>query len=62
VIMFITPGEIELPGVVREILEVEIIVTSFFISNILNYPNAKTVLNRLNRYNAVHFACYGTSN
>jgi CHAT domain-containing protein len=57
-----TPGEIELPGVVRETFEIKNAITSIFSSNTLIHPNAETVLNRLSRCDAIHFACHGTSN
>lgn len=55
-------GEVELPRVVRETLEVETAVASAFSYSILVHPNAESVLDRLNRCDAVLFACHGTSN
>jgi hypothetical protein len=39
-----TPGEVELPGVVKEASEVETAVASVFSSNTLIHSNAETVL------------------
>jgi CHAT domain-containing protein len=60
--MFITPGEIELPGMLKEISKIKTAMTSVFFSNTLIHFNAEIVLNRLNRYNTIYFACYGASN
>jgi CHAT domain-containing protein len=54
-------GQVNLPGITREISEVETAVSSVFSSNTLIHPDAKTVLDQLNRCDAVHFACHGTS-
>ena len=55
------PGEVELPGVVKETSEAETALASVFSSNTLIHSNAETVLEQLNRCDAVHFACHGTS-
>jgi CHAT domain len=55
------PGEVELPRVVKETSGVETAVASVFSSNTLIHSNSETVLEQLNRCDAVHFACHGTS-
>jgi hypothetical protein len=55
------PGEVELPRVVKETSGVETAVVSVFSSNTLIHSNSETVLEQLNRCDAVHFACHGPS-
>jgi len=56
-----TPGEIDLPGVKREMSEIQLAVKSAFSYQSLIQPNAKTVLEQVVQYDLVHFAGHGVS-
>ena len=56
-----TPGEIDLPGVKREMSEIQLVVKSAFSYQSLVQPNAKTVLEQVVQYDLVHFAGHGVS-
>jgi len=56
-----TPGEIDLPGVKREMSEIQLAVKSAFSYQSLVQPNAKTVLEQVVQYDLVHFAGHGVS-
>jgi hypothetical protein len=56
-----TPGEIDLPGVIKEISEVQNAVESTFSHQSLVQPSAETLLDQLRECDVVYFACHGMS-
>jgi hypothetical protein len=61
VVMPTTPGESELDYVLEEKSVVQEATKSTFSSEILEYPNARLVMERLGQCDLVHFACHGAS-
>lgn len=54
-----TPGYGDLPGATIEATEVEILMQDEFCVTSITHPSAEVILDGLQKYDVVHFACHG---
>lgn len=57
-----TPGQIDLPGVVKEVSRITGLIQTDFMVQSLAGPMTEEVLGQLEHHDIVYFACHGSSN
>lgn len=57
-----TPGQIDLPGVLKEVSWITGLIQNHFVVQSLAGLTTEEVLAQLEQYDIVHFACHGSSN
>lgn len=62
VAMATTPGQIDLPGVVKEVSWITGLIQNDFMVQSLAGPTTEEVSGQLEHHDIVHFACHGSSN